>query len=86
MSWNSNNSTSNSGYSKESYTQFPDKEEATATLSGVATTAPNRSAVIASSLNFSFPNNQTQQGTVAPGSAPTIAGIPAAAIQVARWW
>ncbi len=82
MSWNANNSPSNSGYSLEPYNQYPTVEESSATISGVSTKAPNRSQMI-SATAAPHPNNQTQQGSATLASAPGIAGQPN--IQWYKW-
>jgi hypothetical protein len=46
---------------------------------------PSRSQMLTASA-VEFPNNETQQGTAALNAVPGIAGLPTAAIQVARWW
>lgn len=79
MSWDPIN-----GYTKERYVEFPETEEANATLSNITSQAPNRSEMITATA-APHPNNQTQQGSPALSSAPVVAGIPAGAIQWYRW-
>jgi viroplasmin and RNaseH domain-containing protein len=72
------------GYQKESYTEFPSVEEASATLSNIESTAPNRAEMITASA-LPYPSNATQQGTAALSSAPVLAGVPVGQIAFYKW-
>lgn len=81
MSWNP-------GYTLEQWNEYPTKEEATSTLSNVATTAPSRSQMLTASA-VQFPNDQTQQGAAAiqPNSTSYLMAGSTLAFPVwARWW
>src|SRR5690242_4954879 len=65
------------GYVKERYTEFPDREEATADLSNLASRTPDRAQMFTGAVVASH-NPQQQQGTPALTQAPVLAGNPAA--------
>jgi hypothetical protein len=69
------------GYTREAWIEFPDVEEASATLSGITGLAPNRSQTITGKVLSTIGVNVAQQGTNAVSNVTTItnswAGIPA---------
>ena len=73
MSWNANNSPSNSGYTLETYKKYPDIEQATATVTNVATTAPNLSQTATGEyIQTQLEVAGAQQGTNAISNVTTI--------------
>jgi hypothetical protein len=62
------------GYTREAWTEFPDVEEASATLTGITGTAPNRGELITESIIATTGPNVTQQGSNVSTATPISAG------------